>query len=120
VISTIVEELASRAGALAAGDATRVALRDTFPMILVAIPAALAFIIAVLSVFRGEGHRKQSFRLAAWGAAVVWSLWWLAVTVRVSPPTRVWGVLLYAGLACAALTSEALALASRRRSVTTE
>ena len=116
MISAIVEELAGRAGALAAGDATRVALRDTFPMILSTIPAVLPFVIAVLSVFRGESHRKQLFRLVVWGSAVAWSLWWLAVSVSVSPPFRVWGVLLYAGLACAALTLEALALASRRRS----
>ena len=116
MISAIVEELASRVGALAAGDATRVALRDTFLMILLAIPAVLPFIIAVLSVFRGESQRKQLFRLVVWGMAVAWSVWWLAVSASVSPPIRVRGIWLYVGLACVALTLEGLALASRRRS----
>jgi hypothetical protein len=116
MISAIVGDLASRAGALAAGDAPRIALRDTLPMILFAIPAVLPFVIAALSVSRGESHRKQLFRLVVWGLAVAWSLWWLAVSVSVSPPIRVWGILLYAGLAGAALTLEGLALANRRKS----
>jgi hypothetical protein len=119
MISTIVGELASRAGALAAGDATRVALRDTLPMILFTIPAAVPFTIAALSVLRGESRRRQLLRLVVWGLAVVWSLWWLAISVGISPPFRVWGAWLYAGLACAALTLEALALASRRRTSVT-
>jgi hypothetical protein len=118
MVSALVEELAGRAGALAAGDATRVALRDTFLMILLALPAVLPFVIAALSVSRADSQGKRVLRLVAWGMAGVWSLWWLAVPVSESPPLRVWGVLLYAGLACAALTLEALDLANRRRPVT--
>lgn len=118
MVSAIVGELASRAGALAAGDATRVALRDTLPMILFTIPAVVPFIIAALSVPRGESRRRHLFRLVIWGLAVAWSLWWLAVSASMSPPFRVWGISLYAGLACVALTLEGLALANRRRSVT--
>jgi hypothetical protein len=116
MISAIVEELGSRAGALAAGDATRVALRDTLPMILFAIPAVLPFVIAALSVPRGESRRRHLFRLVVWGLAVAWSLWWLAVSASVSPPFRVWGISLYAGLACVALTLEGMALVNRRKS----
>jgi len=115
MVSALVGELANRAGALVAGGATPADLGGTFLIILFAVPALLPFVIAVHSVLRGERRRQQLLHLLVWGMAAVWSLWF-ALSARVSPPIRVWGIWLYVGLACVALTLEGLALASRRRS----
>jgi hypothetical protein len=113
MLSALASELANRAGLLIRGAATPADLGWGALIVLFGVLALLPIIVALLSVLREQ--RAQPFRLLVWGITVAWSLWFALVT-RVSPPTRIWGIWLYVGVACVSLGLEILALVGRRRS----
>jgi hypothetical protein len=113
MLSALASELANRAGLLIRGDATPADLRWGLLIVLFAVLALLPIIVALLSVLREQ--RAQRFRLLVWAITVAWSLWF-ALSVRVLPPIRVWGIWLYVGVACVSLGLEISALVGRRRS----
>jgi hypothetical protein len=113
MLSALASELANRAGPLIRGAATPADLGWAALIVLIGFLALLPIIVALLSLLREQ--RAQPFRLLAWGITVAWSLW-LALSVRVLPPIRVWGIWLYVGVACVSLGSEILAQVGRRRS----
>lgn len=115
ILGGFVSELINRIGALSAGIMTASDIDVGSKILLSVVLLVLPFFSTLLLILTGSRHRLQTFNIVAWGLALGFVVLFEFITSFSSLYWSLWGLLLYAGLAIAALTLELATLAADKR-----